>query len=155
MRTSETPWQKVLLPLLQVLIPIKDIASLTTQWKLLFKYPKYFSFCFFMKISNHWSLPNWLICSVQKVEDKILTVSHQDPISLRNCHIDLSYPGFLRFQTTMLKMTKIPRTKAPPTAAPITIPFLFSPLLFCASPVGSTLVAELDEAAVAVVWREI
>ena len=68
-----------------------------------------------------------------------------------NCHIDLSHPGFLRFQTTMLMMTKIPRTKAPPTAAPITIPFLFSPLLFCAPPVGPTLVAELDEAAVAVV----
>ena len=125
MRTSETPRQKVLLPLLQLLIPLKDIASLTTQRKqflsianlptsvrdifviipyahfplpsssfsfpihsvfskpsLLFKYPKYLSFCFFMKISNHWSHPNWLICSVQKVEDKILTVSHQDHISL-------------------------------------------------------------------------
>ena len=51
----------------------------------------------------------------------------------------------------MLMMTKIPRTKAPPTAAPITIPVLFSPLLCCALPVGLTLVAELDEAAVAVV----
>lgn len=63
------------------------------------------------------------------------------------------FPDFLRFQTTMLMMPKIPRTKAPPTAAPITIPFLFSSLLFCLSPVGITLVAELDDTAVAVVFN--
>ena len=66
--------------------------------------------------------------------------------------MDSSYPGFLRFQTTMLMMTKIPRTRAPPTAEPITIPLSFPSLsfslvLFFPSP-GPLLMAELEDTAV-------
>ena len=61
--------------------------------------------------------------------------------------MDLSYLGFLRFQTTMLMMTKIPRTRAPPAAEPITIPLLFPLVLFSLSP-GPLLMAELEDSAV-------
>ena len=65
--------------------------------------------------------------------------------------MDLSYLGFLRFQTTMLMMTKIPRTRAPPTAEPITIPLLFPLVLFSLSP-GPLLMAELEDTAVMMAW---
>jgi len=61
--------------------------------------------------------------------------------------MDSSYPGFLRFQTAMLMMTKIPRTTAPPTAEPITIPLSFPLVLFPLSP-GPLLMAELEDTAV-------
>ena len=58
--------------------------------------------------------------------------------------MDLSYLGFLHFQTTMLMMTKIPRTRAPPTAEPMTIPLSFSLFLFSVSP-GPLLAVELED----------
>ena len=65
--------------------------------------------------------------------------------------MDLSYLGFLRFQTTMLMMTKIPRTRAPPTAEPMTIPLSFSLFLFSVSP-GPLLAVELEDTEVIMAW---